>query len=143
MAKNQHKQHIRYKRQVELTLLHHQPLIANEVVWVHTDEWHVDGDGSGDKWNGKPASSWWVLELFPAAPLLLSLSIHPGSNYHQLEPLTPSSLNIAKTSVRMHCVSFRWHQSKQFFASFFLLYLYLSELPTLKNGKNDSDQNIY
>ena len=38
MAKNQHKQHIRYKRQVELTLLHHQPLIADEVVWVHTDE---------------------------------------------------------------------------------------------------------
>lgn len=47
--KNQHKQHIRFKRQVELTLLHPQPLIDDEVVWVHTDEGQVDGDGSGDK----------------------------------------------------------------------------------------------
>lgn len=48
-AKNQHKQHIRFKRQVELTLLHPQPLIADEVVWAHTDEGQVDGDSSGDK----------------------------------------------------------------------------------------------
>ena len=63
-----------------------------------------------------PGGCWSSLQL----PPFFSLSIHPGSNYHQLEPLNPSSLNIAKTSVRMQCVSFRWHQSKQFFPLIFL-----------------------
>ena len=108
-AKNQHKQHIRFKRQVELTLLHPQPLIDDEVVWVHTDEGQVDGDGSGDKMKWKTSFFLVGAGALSSCPPSLSLSIHPGSNYHQLEPLNPSSLNIAKTSVRMQCVSFRWH----------------------------------
>lgn len=87
----------------------------------------------------------WVLELFSSCPasFSLSLSIHPGSNYHQLEPLNPSSLDIAKTSVRMHLCKLQMApKQNNFFPHFSCYTLYLSALPTLKNGKNDSDQKI-
>ena len=47
-----------------------------------------------------PGGCWSSLQLLP--PSILS-----SSNYHQLEPLNPSSLHITKVSVRMQCVSFR------------------------------------
>ena len=51
-----------------------------------------------------PGGCWSSFQL-PTFSLSLSPPIHPGSNYHQLEPLNPSSLNIAKTSVWRR----QWH----------------------------------